>query len=341
MGTEKNNFILQQIPANRKLVEKLYSHGKITKKTREYALNLLYPHDQWILWISRLLLTIGSALILSGIIYFVAFNWSKITPSIKIYSIQFGIISCLIGAYFYSLQHINGKILLLFGSILIGAFMVTFSQIYQTGANSYQLFMMWSLLTFGWTLISNFAAQWIFWLIITNIFFVLWWEQAAQPTREIEFMIFTYMALLNGIALALREYCIITKTCKWLEAKWIRLVLTIVVLLIMLIPIVIWIIYPSIATKSIIFSSIIGFVGHGIAYYFYRYKLPDMWSLTATIISSCFIIECYICKTLVVKPLWESYAFTYMIMGILTLGIFTALITYLRNVLKKLKFDHA
>lgn len=194
MDTEKCHYTLEQIPANRRLVEDLYSHGKITREAREYALTLLYPHNQWGLWISRLLLTVSVVLILCGIVCFFAFNWTKITSAMKLFSIQFFIISCLIGVYFHSLQHANGQVLLLSASVLVGVFMAVFGQIYQTGADSYQLFMMWSLLTIGWTLISNFAAQWILWLVITNIFLVLWWEQVALPNTEMGFMIFSYLA---------------------------------------------------------------------------------------------------------------------------------------------------
>lgn len=340
MDTEKHSYTLEQIPANRRLVEELYSHGKITREAQEYALNLLYPHNQWGLWISRLLLTIGAALVLSGIVYFFAFNWAKITPAVKLSSIQFGIIGCLIGAYFYSLQRMSGQVLLLSGSVLVGVFMAVFGQIYQTGADAYQLFMMWSLLTLGWTLISNFAAQWVLWLVITNTFLVLWWQQAALPTKEMEFMIFTYMAILNGIALALREYFSVEKAYEWLEARWTRVVLTVTTLLIMLIPIVVWIVEPSRATESIILSSVIGLIGHGAAYYFYRYKLPDMWSLAAIVLSGCIIFEFFVFKILGGERFWRAGAGMYLIMGFVTLGIFTAAIIYLRNVSKKLEADH-
>jgi len=46
MDTEKHSCTLEQIPANRRLIEILYLHGKITKEAREYAMNLLYPHNQ-------------------------------------------------------------------------------------------------------------------------------------------------------------------------------------------------------------------------------------------------------------------------------------------------------
>jgi uncharacterized membrane protein len=340
MDTEKLNFTLDQIAADRRLVEELYSHGKITREAKEYSLNLLYPNSQWGLWISRLLLTIGAVLVLSGIIYFFAFNWAKITPAVKLSSIQFGIIGCLIGAYIYSLQRISGQVLLLSGSVLVGVFMAVFGQIYQTGADAYQLFMMLSLFTLGWTLISNFAAQWIFWLVITNTFIVLWWQQAALPTKEMEFMIFTYMAILNGTALALREYCSVEKAYEWLESRWTRVVLTIASLLIMMIPVVVWILEPSRATESIILSGVIGLAGHGAVYFFYRHKLPDMWSLAATVLSGCIITEFLIFKLMLGERFWRADAGMYLTMGLMTLGIFTAAIIYLRKVSENMEVDH-
>ena len=339
MDTEKHSYKLEQIPVNHRLVEELYSHGKITKNTREYALNLLYPHNQWRLWISRLLLTIGTALILSGIVYFFAFNWTKIAPALKLSFIQFGIIGCSIGAYRYSLQRMSGQVLLLSSSVLVGVFIAVFGQIYQTGADSYQLFMTWSFLTLGWTLVSNFAAQWIFWLTITNIFLMLWWQQAVLLDKDMEFMIFAYMTILNGAVLALREYFAAKKVYEWIEARWTRIALIIIILSITLIPILAWIFEPSKATESIVLSSVIGLIGHVVAYCFYRHRLPDMWSLSATILSSCIIVEAAGFKILS-EMFGKSDSIMFLAMGLMTLGIFTRAIIVLRKITKEMETEH-
>jgi uncharacterized membrane protein len=336
MDVEKHSHTLERVPATRRLVEELYAHGKITHEARDYSLNLLCP-KKWGLWTSRLFLTIGIALVLSGIIYFFAFNWAKITPTAKLSSIQFGIVGCLVGVCVYSLQRISGQLLLLSASILVGVFMAVFGQIYQTGADSYQLFMMWSLFTFGWTLLSNFAAGWAVWLFITNMFLVLWWEQAALPTKEMEFMIFTYMTILNGSALALREYLVVDKVWKWLAVRWTRVILTITTLITMLIPVVVLILEPSQATGSIILGSIIGLAGHCLAYFVYRYKLQDMWSLSTIILSGCIIAEFIIFKLLLGEQFWRADAGMYLFMGLMTLGIFTTAVIYLRKTGKSME----
>ena len=205
MDTQKNNNItLDSIPANRRVIEELSSHNLISSDAREYGLRLLYPSQNWGLWVSRMLLVLGVSLILSGIVYFFAFNWTKITPEMKLGSIQVSILGCLGASYFYGLQRLSGKILLLSSSVLVGVFLAVFGQIYQTGADAYNLFMMWAILTLPWVIISEFSALWVVWLVISNTFLVLYWTQAALPERETEMMIVSYLALFNGLFLGLR-----------------------------------------------------------------------------------------------------------------------------------------
>ena len=147
MDTQQNNSIsLSSIPANRQLIEELFSRKLISVDAREYGLQLLYPSKNWGSWASKLLLVISISLMLSAIIYFFAFNWTKITPGLKLGSIQIAILGCLVTSYFYGLLHLSGKILLLSASVLVGVFLAVFGQIYQTGADSYNLFMMWAIL---------------------------------------------------------------------------------------------------------------------------------------------------------------------------------------------------
>ena len=146
------------------------------------------------------------------------------------------------------------------------------------------------------------------------------------------------MALLNGVALALREYFVL-KGYKWLELRWTRVILTVATLMIMLIPIVIWIVNPSDATSSIILSAIIGVVGHGVAYIVYRYKLPDMRSLTTTVLSGCVIME-----TIGFKIFSEIFrredAIMFLIMTLITLIVFAFAIISLRKIAKNMEVEH-
>ena len=336
MDTQKNNnMTLDSIPANRRVIEELSSHTLISADAREYGLRLLYPSQNWGLWVSRMLLVFGVSLILSGIVYFFAFNWTKITPEMKLGSIQISILGCLGASYFYGLQRLSGKILLLSSSVLVGVFLAVFGQIYQTGADAYNLFMMWALLTLPWVIISEFAALWVVWLVISNTFLALYWTQAALPERETEMMIFSYLASFNGLFLGLREY-FLTKGVHWLEEQWTRVVLVAPILVYALIPTIALIVEPSRATHSIVFGALLSAVVHAVFYIVYRFKLPDMWGLAATILSGCIILESAIFKALT-EVFRHSDAIMYLLMGGITLGVFTLAIIKLRVIAKEME----
>lgn len=54
------NITLEQIPADIRLVDKLYVAGKISRATRKHALEILYPDRHWEQWIALFLLGVGA-----------------------------------------------------------------------------------------------------------------------------------------------------------------------------------------------------------------------------------------------------------------------------------------
>ena len=345
---QEDNNALAQIPADRGLVEALYAGGRISKEARHYALALLYPRHEWGLWTARLLLALGTALLLAGVIYFFAFNWAKIPPAAKLAGLEAALIGCLVMACRASLNNLQGQLWLLAASVLTGVFLAVFGQIYQTGADAWQLFALWALLALGWAGIAAFAAHWLLWLLLANIALWLWWDQAALPGEEMAFMISLWLTLLNGAALALREYVAVARGRVWLAARWTRLLLTITVLLCMLISALTWILDAENASLSIKLSGATGVLGHIALYYLYRHLLADLRSLTATVLSACIVLDCVVIKTLIIDPgRLMSHALLLhqdslrLLTGLLTIGLFTAAALYLKRAARKMEAEHA
>lgn len=337
MDTEKNNNLsLEAIPANRRMIDELSSHGMISATARDYALNVLYPPQNWGLWVSRLLLVLGVSLILSGVVYFFAFNWTKITPGIKLTSIQLAILGCLAATFFYGLARLSGKIMLLSAAVLVGVFLAVFGQIYQTGADAYNLFMTWALLILPWVILSEFAALWFVWLVISNIFLVLYWDQAVLPKYQSEMMIVSYLALFNAGFLGLREF-FASHGKNWLQDQWTRVVLVISILVYALIPAILLIRAPSRATHAVVIGAVLSAVIHAVFYITYRYKILDLWGLAATLLSVCIIIEFAISKAL--GEVFND-AIMFLLMGSVTLGVFTLTIIKLRIIAKGMEADN-
>ena len=345
-GLRQDNATLAQIPADRALVEALYADGRIGKEGRHYALALLYPHYRWGLWTARLLLALGTALALAGIIYFSAFNWAKIPPALKLAAIEAALIGCLAMACHYSLRTLPGQAGLLAASVLVGVFLAVFGQIYQTGADAWQLFALWAVLTLGWAGVAASAAQWLLWLLLANIALGLWWDQAALASEAMEALIFVWLILFNGAALALREYLVVGRGLAWLAARWTRLLLTIAALLFMLFPALAWTFEAENASLSVKLSGALGVSGHIALYYLYRHRLADFWSLAATVLSACIVLDSIVIKTLIFDPDWLiAYAILYpepllLLAGLLTIGLFSAAALYLKRAARQMAAEH-
>ena len=338
MNTHEDTLAIDRIPANRRLVEELYARGYLTPVGRRAALEFLNPHDRWKLWIARLLLAIGSALVLSGAVYFFAYNWNLIPPAVKFTFLQVGVIAAVAAACRYGLTRMGGQVLMVGASVFVGVFLAVFGQIYQTGADAYQLFLTWSLLILGFSVISNFAPQWTLWLAVTNVALVLWWRQAALPTYEMNSLIFVYLALLNGAALGLREWGAL-RGVDWAAPRWTRVLLTLVMLGVLLIPVLSMIWTSGDASTPIMLAGIIGLMGHVALYAVYRHFLRDMWALAATVLSGCLILEAVVNRVL--GEIFDNFgAAGWLILGLATLVIFSTAIVYLRSVTNRFRVMH-
>lgn len=145
-NSSHDSLTLMQQEATPELVEGLYHQHFINERARVCALELLHPHQQWGYWIVQLLNILGFTLILSGLVYFFAFNWEEMPANYKFISIETALCCACYGAYAFSLAELTGKLSMSAACILLGIFLAVFGQIYQTGADAYTLFLTWSIL---------------------------------------------------------------------------------------------------------------------------------------------------------------------------------------------------
>jgi len=67
--------------------------------------------------------------------------------------------------------------------MLTGALLALFGQTYQTGADVYELFLGWALLTLPWVAACRFSPCWGLWLLLTNLsaLFFSGWSDHIGP----------------------------------------------------------------------------------------------------------------------------------------------------------------
>jgi uncharacterized membrane protein len=343
MDTVRNRLIpLEEIPANRHLVEQLYAHREISPKARSFALNMLYPARNWGLWIARLLLALGTALVLSGVVYFYAFNWAAIPDLVKLGSVEFALAGCLVAALFFGLQRNTGKILALSAATLTGVFLAVFGQVYQTGADAWTLFGTWAVLILPWAVTATFAPLWALWLVVANIGVILFWDQAVMPTREMETLIMPLLALFNGAALALRE--VLERRFNWLAARWTRVLPALAVIGAATLPCIILIGGWHSANEGIVIGAVTGAGVLCAMFGVFRYLKPDMPTVAATVLAACVILEFAVYRLLDHHGGYESYrtteALRLLAQSVFTIALFTGAVIWLRMTTRELEVRH-
>ncbi len=301
------------------------------------------PQYEWGLWAYRIMLGLGTSLVLAGIIFFFAYNWNAIHHFAK-FSIVLGAITlCVTGVVFMKIDSLPGKLLLLSASVLVGVFMAVFGQVYQTGADAYQLFMMWAILTLGWTLISKFPTQWVIWLVIANTFIVTYWQQEVGNSFGQKPLLYMTLIAVNGITLILRE-TFLQFDFKWLDERWTRILGVITILGLSLIPII-WFIMSYGQTVSyrkapelLDLAALMGTSTLAASLYIYRFRIPDIWAHAIAVIALWIVLEAAGARLLYLvlstnHPPTPAFLLWTVIM---TIGLVSILAHYLRNLSSKM-----
>jgi len=163
--------------------------------------------------------------------------------------------------------------------VLVGVFLAVFGQVYQTGADAYQLFVGWALLILPWVAMCRFAGLWVLWLAIVNIAVSLFWEQRIDARGIDSEWLLLILGLLNGLAAAVREV-VTERGCDWLPI-WFRRV-TIAAPLAMFASPAFAIIADFSRTGPAAWVSVVALlIALAILYWQFRLRKPDLFVLTS------------------------------------------------------------
>jgi len=157
------------------------------------------PAD-WRKFLALLSLWLGTVALASAIIFFLAFNWDDLPRMAKFGLVEAAIVAALLACWRVDLDSMPGKAVLMLLALLTGALLALTGQIYQTGADTYELFGWWAVLILPWVLVSRFSPLWLVWLALLNLtvhfYFSIGWE--THP-------LFWTLFALNSLALVAWE----------------------------------------------------------------------------------------------------------------------------------------
>src|SRR5688500_914656 len=107
-------------PASAWRLRALAEAGVLTRTQAEAVERLLRAGLPWREWVERLLLFLGAALLLAGVIFFFAYNWRDLSPAQKFVVVQGALVLCAIAAWWRGLEMLAGQVLLTAACVLVG-----------------------------------------------------------------------------------------------------------------------------------------------------------------------------------------------------------------------------
>jgi hypothetical protein len=148
---------------------------------------------------------LGAALGGLGIVLWIAANWESMGRMQRFALLQgFVLVMCLGAAWRAAARVPLGT----------GALFAFFGQTYQTGADPWQLFALWALLTLPLALAARSDGVWVPWVVVAMTGIALWvqahtqqfWHGQSQDLRVLAVGLGAAMAVTAGMAPALRRF---------------------------------------------------------------------------------------------------------------------------------------
>jgi hypothetical protein len=151
---------------------------------------------EWMLRYTKQLDYMSAALIGAGVVYLLAANWF-VFPSYVQLAIPQGllILFSILTAYFNA-SSIKGHCTAALAALMVGMSLATYGQVYQTGADSFQLFGAWALLLLPW-LSLRLTAVWAIFDIILFLTLHLANKQWLALSSDVYLICFSLLALFQ------------------------------------------------------------------------------------------------------------------------------------------------
>ena len=153
----------------------------------------------WGLFWKQFLGQAGALLLLAGIVCFFAFNWADMPAFAKFGIIIAGMLLAAAIPITKGLDHFAGSVGLLFCGLLGGPLLAVFGQVYQTGADAWELFRVWALFLIPLALLGRQTGLWVAAWLVSTLWAVLWLMQErhmASPLLYAPFLLGQFIFLL-------------------------------------------------------------------------------------------------------------------------------------------------
>ena len=187
---------------SRRTIEQLLKRGILPMTNADAASTQLevYPNARtWLTFFDKALLIIGAVALVLSLVFFIAYNWLNMGKMGKFALVEAGLVISIVlymALSFRQRFQLIRQLLLLITSVITGSLLALFGQVYQTGADTWQLFFGWAILITPWVLIARFPALWLLWLGLINACLMLYLDVANLSLIDDTYQSIAQVAML-------------------------------------------------------------------------------------------------------------------------------------------------
>ena len=209
----------------------IVERGSLSSHQYLNAVSLLRDGGFWKDWAVQALLAMAVGHMLSGIIFFFAFNWNDLSEMAKFAAVGCGILTCLIAWVIAKLDSPTGQAFAIGATVLVGAMFAVLGQVYQTPAMLHTPFVFWAILTLPFALASRNLAHWTVWLVILIIAITAYSNSGLRLAGYPIAANMLNIAVSGGLIVALILLDkILSPRLVWARAEWFRILLVLAVI---------------------------------------------------------------------------------------------------------------
>lgn len=284
----------------------------------------------WFRFLDRVLLFLGSLALAFSVLFFIAYNWVEMGRFLRFGLVQIAIVLAIACYWWARGRGLVAQAALLAACVLLGVLLALFGQVYQTGADPWQLFFNWALLMLPWVLIGRSAALWLLWLAVLNLSIILY-HQVFGGFWVYHHSLYWPLFLINTLALVLWELG--ARRWSWLAVAWARRLLSlgggIAITLLMLNVI------DSAPSLSVAIVWMVYLLWLAALYGVYRKLMPDLFMLAGACLSLIAVIVYFLGDQL----LSFNDAGSFLLLALAILGLSALAAVWLKRVHREMSHE--
>ncbi|MGP9766926.1 DUF2157 domain-containing protein [Halomonas sp. AOP13-D3-9] len=273
------------------------------------------PRD-WVVFIDRLLLWLGGLALGFAVLFFVAYNWAEMGRWLRFGVVQAALVLAVGVAVWGKASPTVKRVALTAASLLVGALLALFGQVYQTGADPWQLFFSWAVLTLPWVWVARFELLWVLWLGLLNLAIGLYFRTWGGPFGVLASSEAAQWGLfaLNTLVLAVWEWGAHYRDWPW---QWAVRLLALgsgvpITLLMMTLIVDVGLSWSPVLAIYPIWLAVL--------YGVYRYWRPDLFMIAGGCISLLTVATLLLARLLLWEGDWQEGSLMLIAIAVLAMG---------------------